>query len=845
MANFSVLAKTALRDSRRNRSRLFLFMSSIILGIAALVAINSFNDNLMVDINNQAAGLLGADLVMSTDSKPNESYLLKLDSLAEEKSSEISMFSMAYLPTVDETQFVNIKALSGDFPYYGKIKTDPINAVDQFQDKNGLLADEGMMLQYELEIGDSLKLGTQSYPILGKLQSGFGGQNVTSSFAPTIYMSGKKVFDTGLIQAGSMLDYNYYYQIKDAFDVDAWKSENRKSFREEGMRLTTIEDRKEDLREAFDNLNYFLNLVALVSLLLGCIGVASSVFIYIKSKINSIAVFRCLGMSGRDAFLVYFIQIVVLALIGVFLGAALGSLIQYLIPMILSDFLSIDVSSNISWRAILEGMIVGFVITILFALLPLIAVRKISPLRTLRASYEDDVAERDGLRWIVYIAIALSLFGFLFLLIGDLMTAGIFMTAIGISFLLLYLVSKAIVWSIKKWFPKNWNYVFRQGLSNLFRPNNQTQILLVSLGLGTAILTSLFIIQGMLLKNIALMDAGNQPNMILYGIEANQSEELASMTKRYDMPLIQEVPIVTMKLEGWKGRTKKEWFADTTSNKNRRMWPARREARVSFRDTLNETEKLVSGTFYRPVKNPNDSVFISVEDDWAKALDLTLGDEVIFNVQGTRMKAYIGSLRTIAFNNMSTRFFVLFPTGVLEEAPQFRVLVTKSPGIETTAKYRREVVKTFPNVSVIDLGMILNTVNTIIDKLSYIIKFMAGFSILTGLIVLISSLFLSKYQRVKESVLLRTIGASRRQLFLITSTEYLILGALSAATGIIIALTGSYLLTKFQLELDFIIQWWKIVLVFVLVSLLTMFIGIFNSREVVTKSPLEVLRKEQ
>lgn len=844
MASFSVLAKTALRDSRRNRSRLFLFMSSIILGIAALVAINSFNDNLTEDINRQAAGLLGADLVMSADSKPEESYLSKLDSLATEKSSEISMFSMAYLPSVDETQFVNIKALSGGFPYYGTIKTDPVEAVKSFQENNGLLADEGMMLQYELEIGDSLKLGTQSYPILGKLQSGFGGQNVTSSFAPTVYMAGDKIYDTGLIQAGSMMDYNYYYQIREGFDVDAWKSENRKGFRQDGMRLTTIEDRKEDLREAFDNLNYFLNLVALVSLLLGCIGVASSVFIYIKSKINSIAVFRCLGMSGRDAFMVYFIQIVVLALIGVFLGAAIGSVIQYLIPMVLSDFLSIEVSSSISLRAIAEGMIVGFVITILFALLPLIAVRKISPLRTLRASYEEDIADRDGLRWVVYIAIALSLFGFLFLLIGDLMTAGIFMAAIGISFLLLYLVSKAIVWVIKKWFPKNWSYVFRQGLSNLFRPNNQTQILLVSLGLGTAILTSLFIIQGMLLKNIALMDAGNQPNMILYGIEANQSTALAEITKSYDMPLIQEVPIVTMKLEAWNGKTKKEWFADTTST-SRRMWPARREARVSFRDTLNETETLIQGNFYRPVTSPNDSIFISVEDDWAEALDVTLGDEVVFNVQGTRMKTYIGSLRKISFNNMSTRFFVLFPTGVLEEAPQFRVLVTKSPGIETTAKYRREVVKAFPNVSVIDLGMILNTVNTIIDKLSYIIKFMAGFSILTGLIVLISSLFLSKYQRIKESVLLRTIGASRRQLFLITSTEYLILGALSAATGIIIALTGSYLLTKFQLELDFIIQWWKILLVFVLVSLLTMLIGIFNSREVVTKSPLEVLRREQ
>ncbi|MFT4566536.1 MAG: putative ABC transport system permease protein, partial [Saprospiraceae bacterium] len=184
------------------------------------------------------------------------------------------------------------------------------------------------------------------------------------------------------------------------------------------------------------------------------------------------------------------------------------------------------------------------------------------------------------------------------------------------------------------------------------------------------------------------------------------------------------------------------------------------------------------------------------------------------------------------------------PTGVLEEAPQFQVLVTKSPDTKTTAKYRSAVVKAFPNVSVVDLGTILSALSEILNKVSYIVKFMAAFSIFTGLIVLISSLLLSKYQRIKESVLLRTIGASTRQILLINATEYAILGGLSAATGIVLSLVGSYFLARYQFELDFNIQWLPIIIVFFFVVIVTVTIGMLNSRDVINKSPLEVLRRE-
>lgn len=337
------------------------------------------------------------------------------------------------------------------------------------------------------------------------------------------------------------------------------------------------------------------------------------------------------------------------------------------------------------------------------------------------------------------------------------------------------------------------------------------------------------------------MDAGNQPNMILFGIEKEQKDEIKTLTEEYGMPVIQQVPIVTMRLAGWQGRTKADWLADTSRTASR--WAINREARVTFRDSLNADEELMEGVF-TPEIQPGDSIFVSLADNYARSMDVSIGDEMVWNVQGALITSYVGSIRKIDFRSMQTRFFILFPNGVLERAPQFQVLVTKSPDIETTAEYRSAVVKAFPNVSVIDLGMILVTLNDILTKVSYIIQFMAGFSILTGLIVLISSLFLSKFQRIRESVLLRTIGALRHQIFRINFVEYLLIGSLSALTGIVLALIGSYFLATRQLELEYDIRWGPILIVFLIIVSLTVLIGLLNSREVLNKSPLEVLRKE-
>lgn len=835
--NWPTIIKTAIRDSRKDRSKLLLFMSSIILGVAALVAINSFNDNLVQDIEVQSKSLLGADMTVGGRKPIPESLLISLDSLTDIKSTEVELFSMSYLPAADESQFVRLKGFTGDFPYYGNILTEPASAAQTYKSGQYALVDDGMMLQYDLEVGDSIKLGEIMFPIHGRLMTAFGSVDMGSSFAPSVYVSGQSIDATRLIQPGSLVNYKNYYKVDNNVDLDEWKSQRRKRFRNESMRVTTVEDQKENLQEAFANLNSFLNIVALISLLLACIGVASSVLIYVKTKVQSIAILRCLGMRGEEAFMVYFLQIFVLGVLSVILGVAIGSFIQVLLPIVLKGFLPYEVNMTISSSAIIKGFLMGVIITTLFAMGPLLSVRNITPLKTLRIS--DDPEKSDPLRWLIYLLIVLSITGFLYSLTGSILEAIMFAIGIVIAFLILFGVAKLVTWGVRKFMPHNASFIIRQGLSNLYRPNNQTQTLIVSIGLGTGILTLLFILQGLILGNVEGMGVGNQPNMIVFGIEADQKEEMETITESFEMPVLQHVPVVTMELAGWQGKTKKEWLQDTARTASR--WAINREARVSYSEEMSPDDKLLEGT-YTGVYDGGDSIRISLSERFADGLDVSIGDELVWNVQGAVITTYVGSIRKINFRKMESRFFIMFPTGVLEDAPQFMILVTKSPDKQVTADFRNEVVKSMPNASVIDLGSILVTLNDIITKVSYVIKFMAGFSILIGLIVLISSLFLSKFQRIRESVLLRTLGAVEKKIYRINAVEYAALGSLSALTGIFLAVIGSYLLAKFVFELDFNLSWWPILAIFLFIVALTVVIGLLNSRDVVKRSPLEVLR---
>ena len=830
----------AWRDSRRSRGRLLLFISSIVIGIAALVAIQSFGENLQNDIDAEAQTLLGADLALELNQPPSDSLLEWMNGLGTEQARTVSFVSMAYFPGSDNTRLASIQALEGDFPFYGELVTEPAAAGRDFVSGPKALVDQSMMEQYGAAVGDSVKIGQLTFQIAGRVLSAPGRTGINAAIAPVIYIPIDWLESTGLVQRGSRINYNYFFKFDPDFDIDQLLEENEAMLDAERVDDDTVEDRKRSIGNALGNFTTFLNLVAFVALLLGCIGVASAVHIYIKDKVPTVAVLRCLGASGRQAFLIYLIQVAVMGLLGTILGVVAGSILQLALPVVMADFLPVEnISTDVSWKAVVQGLMTGLGISILFTLLPLLRIRRTSPLRTLRA-VGDEKMPSDPLRWLIYGLIALFVALFTYWQTESWQDTLVFPLGLAAALGILALVAQGFIWLLRRFFPRNWSFVWRQSLANLFRPNNQTLILLVSIGLGTALLATLFFTRDLLLDQVRLTGSGDRPNMVLFDIQTSQKEAVAQLVKQNDLPLLQEVPIVTMRLETSRGITKTQNEADTTSEV--RNWVFNREYRVTYRDTLIDSETIVEGEWHGE-KAQDGTIYVSIAQNIAEDMQAEIGDDLVFNVQGRTIETVVSSIREVDFRRVQTNFFVVFPSGVLENAPQFHVVITRTPNQQQSIAFQSALVQGFPNVSVVDLSMILKTVDEILNKVAFVVRFMALFSILTGLLVLISSVLLSKYQRIRESVLLRTIGAKRAQILWINGLEYFILGSLATVTGLFLAVIGAWALAYFQLDIPFRPNLWPALYSYAIITGLTVVIGLFNSREIVREPPLEVLRR--
>ncbi len=860
------ILKMAWRDSRRNRARLLLFISAITVGIAALTAVRSFSINLLSDIDREAKTLLGADLLLDASQPAPDSLLAKLDLPGLEKAQVLNFASMVRFPKNGGTRLSLIRTLEGNYPFYGTWKSMPEDSWRTFRTGKNALVDHALMLQFGIHPGDSIQIGNTTFCVAGDLLSSPGRAGIASSVAPVVFIPAQWLAATGLVQRGSRVDYQYYYKIPDNIKPETIVKPLEQQLKKVNLNWDTVESRKQGIGSAFGSFGTFLNLVGFIALLLGCIGVAGAVHLYIKDKLPTVAILRCLGASGKKAFYVYLVQVAGIGLLGAVTGAIAGALIQKMLPWLLKDLLPIEnVTTNISWIALVQGIAMGLSVAILFALLPLSGILNTSPLRTLRASFDEQENTGRPLRWLVYTIIAAAIYVFTWWLIRDWKQTSYFMGGIAAAFLVLWGIARTLTFLLRRFFPKKWSYVVRQGIANLFRPENQTVLLVVTIGLGTMLLSTLFLTQNLLLKQVEFSGSGTQPNMILFDIQAADKDRVAALVRAHGMPVMQQVAVVTTRIESIDDVTKAQYdvlypdpeqdtLAQTAGRRGRDAgraaeddqisdWVWDREYRVTFRDTLIETEKIVDGV-WTGTHEAGQPIKISISDGLQRGMKAKIGTRITFNVQGTRMECVVGSIRKVDFNRVQTNFLVVFPTGVLESAPQFHVIVSKVVDAAQSVQFQSDLVQRYPSVSAIDLTQILRSVDEVLRKVSFVIRFMALFSILTGLLVLISSIYQGKYARIRESVLLRTLGASRRQILSINVLEYFLLGALSCLAGVGLSVAGAWALAKWTFKIPFEVEWWPLLTIFFVITTLTVIIGLLNSRDVVRKPPLEVLRNE-
>lgn len=839
--------KMAWRDSRTYRRKLLFFTLAIVLGTSALVAINSLKENLTRSVLTESKSLLGADLLIESSEPFQPQALQILDSLkqAEEKyAQEVSFSSMVLSPISGKTRLAQVRALEGDFPFYGEMETEPSKAKSKLSEGRFALVDEGLLVYFNTKIGDSLKVGKLSFLIAGKLKEIPGEAALQTFVGPRVYIPKSQLANTGLIQRGSRTKHKVFLKLNNPEETQTIVSSLEPQFDLSLTRFITPEDRQQSLGKAIENLYRFLNLTGFIALLLGSIGIASAVNVYVKQKLDTIATIRCLGTKSWQTLVIYLTQAMAMGVIGTLAGALLGIGVQFLLPALLSDLLPINVDIYLSPLSILQAAAISLGITLNFALLPLISVRRISPLRALRTNFEENAhMENDPLRWLIYGLIVLGICTFSVFQINspglDWWYGLIFPGAVGVALGLLALITLGFILGLKRYFPNSASYVWRQGLSNLFRPNNQTVVLILTIGLGTFFITTLYFTQDSILKQVNVADKNGQPNLILYDIQPDQKQGVENLLAENGLGVMQSVPIVTMRFAKVKDVDVRALRKDSTNN-NAYFW----EYRTTYRDTLTATEKVLRGKLHQGMKGDEDMVEVSLATLLADQLNLKLGDTLTFDVQGLLLAAKVTSIRQLNFSRIQPNFSILFPSGVLEEAPQFYAMVTRTKDSKESALIQKSLVEAFPNVSSIDLELILQTLDGVLSKITLVIRFMAGFSIITGFIVLAGAILTSRYQRIRESVLLRSLGAVRSQVMQIMVIEYFFLGIISAVIGVGLSLLSSWALTEFIFNSPFVINVLPVFVSILLVVSLTIGIGLLISRGAHNRSPLEILRLE-
>jgi putative ABC transport system permease protein len=817
-------------------------MASVILAVAAVVAAFSFRDNLQSNIQSQSKSLLGADLALDSREPLTAEDENLFRSLGGAQARLIGFGSMVFFPGSGDSRLMQVRAISAGFPFYGALESAPPLSLAEFHRGANALVDENVMLQFNAQVGDRLKIGEHEFRIAGRLRKIPGETLAFSLISPRVYIPMAYLARTGLLQKGSLARYRVFFKFQPGTDVEQLVDKLAPTLQRLHLEADTVRKRSASIAASMENLSRYLTLAVFVAVLLSGVGVASVVHVFASAKSRAAALLRCIGAPPRETVCVYLIQVVALAFVSSLLGTALGVAVQFALPRALQDFLPVTAVLSLAPAGIAAGWAVGWGAALLFALIPLLRLRKVSPLSALRASFDTERPSRDWLAWLLFALIAAGLWSFAVATTARLSVGSWFAGALLAVFGLLILLARAASAAIRKLALGALPFAWRQGLANLHRPNNQTTAVTLAIGLGTFLLITLYSVQNMLVAQVAGRAGAGEPNLVLFDVQGDQRHSIADLIRSQGITVRGEVPVVTMRLSAVKGQR----VEDLRANPNARIpgWALRREYRSTYRAELTSTEKIIAGAWRGKVAPDTEPMPVSVEKGLAESLKIGLGDELQFEIQGVPITARVASLREVDWQRVQPNFFMVFPEGVLESAPQFYAIVARADSQQAAARLQRAIVERFANVSVIDLSLILNTLNSILGKISAALRFVALFTIVTGLAVLASAVLGSRAQRMRESILLRTLGAPRNQIVAVIAAEYVLLGTISGAAGTALGLGATWGLSIYFFGTPAAISFAPVLVILGIVVAATVLAGAIGCWGIFQRSALDALRAE-
>jgi putative ABC transport system permease protein len=872
-------------------------MSSIALGVAALVAIDSFAGNVTRAIREQSRALLGGDLQLSSRAEFPALVDTLLDSLATAgvRHARVTTFaSMALAERSGGTRLVQVRAVGNGYPFYGDIETQPAG---RWREAHGdapvVFVDPSLLISLDAAVGDTVRLGRQAFTIAAALGNVPGDAGITSVIGPRVFVSERWLEAMGLLQFGARAEYEAVLRL--ATDADGtraatdlqrtlrrridprWveqEADEAERDRAAGalgggerlddtvgvaepaeqavaprVRVRTIADTERDFTEAVARLADFLSVIGLIALLLGGIGVASGVHAFVVSKIDTVAVLRCLGASSRQVLALYVLQAAVMGLAGAVAGTALGVAIQFALPGAVSEVLPLEVAPTLEPRAIALGLGVGVWVALVFALRPLLALRRVSPLQALRRATDESAVPRewtDPARLLVDVLLVGSIVGLTIARTGA-VGRGLALTAgITIAVLVLWIAATLLIGAARRGVRAGWPFALRQGVANLYRPANQTRAVTLALGFGAFLLATVYLVQGNLLRRFSIAEAASAGNLLFFDVQDDQVDGLSALVTAGGHQIVERTPIVTMRIAAVNGVSAQALMRDTTSDRPR--WVLRREYRSSYRDSLSPSEQLLAGRWTADPeererrRGPDGPYEVSLEEDVARDLMVSLGDTITWDVQGVRVPSIVTSIRAVDWARFETNFFAVFAPEALRAAPQQFVLIANVPDQTTLATIQRDAVRTYPNVSSLDLSVIRNTIGAIVERVTLAIRFLGVFCLAIGVPVLFSAVAATRRARLREGVLLRTLGASRALVQRVLFAEYAALGVLGACTGMGLAFGGAWALMTWVFEDRFVPAWGAAAGIIAAMVTLTAGIGLLTSRDVHRETPMTALR---
>ena len=830
----------AWREARAARGRFVFVILAVAAGVGALTGVKGFNESVRHTLLAEARTLMGADLSVRLQVEPTAEELAYLDGLRGrgiDYTPVTETVSMASSSGVTQPLLSSIKAADlAEYPYYGQLELDP--PVAGLTDAR-VAVSRDLLLRLGVDVGDGIRVGAGDFTIAAVSVSEPDRMTTGFTLGPRVLMT-RDAFDrAGLNVPGSRATRRLLVRIPDAADPEAVREELSDVFGRRA-RVSDYTEENRTLSRGLRRATTFLSLVSLIALIVGGLGVATSIEGHIKQKMDSIAMIKCVGGRSGQIMRIYLAQALLLGFAGSLAGVVLGFGIQAVFPRFLVAYFDVDVNLIVSWAPLVQGILAGMLTALLFTIPPLLSISDIRPALIFRWDMDEAAPRpRDWKSPASFAAIAVGLWAMAVWIGGSTEAGSIFAGGVIVSAALLILAGKGTLGAVRRLvarFGRGWPPALRYGVANLYRPGSHMAAILAALGIGVMFTLSVQLLQTTLVDQLVASAPPDMPNVYMINITDREREGLWELLDGHDAvidapPASAAVSALIHTVNG------------VPIEEMERVPGQRRYLRSQFQLTWADAEpaatEILEGEWWAPgTAEP----LVSVEENAAGVLDLEPGDAMEWTIGGRVVGARVANVRrTDGQRAGANNQFILTP-GTLDDFPGIYYGALRVEP-DRVGALQRDVFERYPSVTVVNAADIVVIVQDMIGEISLVVRFVAAFAILGGLIILAASIAGTRYRRIREAAILKTVGARRWRVIGVFSMEFLALGLMAGSIGAVLAAAFTTVIVERLMEGTYQVEWTPLAVAVAVMAVLTLVTGWAASFRILGQKPLEVLRR--